>query len=167
MRVKPFTLLAALTFAGLCSTPLTSQETGGSGSPTGEGEVVKPVVDEVKLIAQRAAMSSLTGENPFVLRESSWNGEIDPGKARLIQLQLFKRNEYHFWMAVPDRKAGVNLNVYDGKGQLVETENSVYDVGNVAGLIVRPSQTGVYYLRISLQTTIASPQKWSVIYAWR
>ena len=41
------------------------------------------------------------------------------------------------------------------------------DVRNVAGLIVRPSESGVYYLRISLQTTVATPQEWAVIYAYR
>jgi hypothetical protein len=165
MKVKPLTFLALLILGGLVFSPLHGQQ-GGAGAAGGE-EVKSPVVDEVKLIAQRAALSSLTGENPFVLRESSWSGVIDPGKARLIQLQLFKRNEYHFWMAVPDRKAGVNVNVYDGKGGLVESENVTYDAGNVASVIVRARETGVYYLRISLQTTVETPQKWSVIYAYR
>ncbi len=165
MKVKPLTFLSLLVLGGLVFSPLHAQQ-GGAAAAGGE-EVKPPVVDEVKLIAQRAALSSLTGENPFVLRESSWSGVIDPGKARLIQLQLFKRNEYHFWMAVPDRKAGVNVNVYDGKGGLVEAENVTYDAGNVASVIVRPRETGVYYLRISLQTTVETPQKWSVIYAYR
>ena len=164
MRVKQTTFLALIVLGLLSAGPVLAQQTGGA-SP-GEEEV-KPVIDEVKLIAQRAAMSALTGEKPVTLRESSWSGVIEPGKARLIQLQLFKRNDYHFWMAVPDRKAGVNLNIYDGKGQIVETENITYDAGNVAGLIVSPDVTGVYYLRISLQTTVESPQKWSVIYGWR
>jgi len=166
MRVEAFTLFAIL--AGVLSTgsAVAQQETGGTGKSATE-EVAKPVIDDIKLIAQRAALSALSGENPFVLRESSWSGVIDPGKARLIQVQLFKRNEYQFWLAVPDRKAGVNVNVYDGKGQIVETENITYDASNVASLVVSPRDTGVYYLRISLQTSITTPQKWSVIYAYR
>ena len=130
-------------------------------------EASDAVLDDVKLTAQRAALAYLKGENPFILRESSWSGVVDPGKARLIQVQLFKRNDYHFWFAVPDRKAGLNLNIYNGKGDVIKTENLAYDVPNVVSLIVRPEETGVYYLRISLQTTIATPQKWSVIYAYR
>lgn len=129
--------------------------------------VEAPVLDDIKLLAQQAALPYLSGENPFVLRESSWSGMLDPGKARLIQVQLFLRNEYHFWFAVPDRKAGLNLNVYNGAGEMVKTENLTYGDPNVVSLIVRPEETGIYYLRISLQTTAASPQKWSVIYAYR
>lgn len=168
MKVRPITLLVFLSLAGVLMAPLCAQQSGGTaGQQALPDDADRPVPSEVKLIAQRAAMSALTGENPFILRESSWSGEIAPGKARLLQLQLFKRNEYHFWMAVPDRKASVNLNIYDGKGQLVGTETISYGAGNVGGLIVTPRETGVYYLRISLQTTIESPQKWSVIYAWR
>ncbi len=126
-----------------------------------------PVLDDIKLLAQQAALPYLGGENPFVLRESSWSGMLDPGKARLIQVQLFLRNEYHFWFAVPDRKAGLNLNVYNGAGEMVKTENLTYGDPNVVSLIVRPEETGIYYLRISLQTTATAPQKWSVIYAYR
>lgn len=126
-----------------------------------------PVLDDIKLAAQHAALPFLSGENPFVLRESSWSGTLDPGKARLIQVQLFLRNEYHFWFAVPDRKAGLNLNIYDGKGEMLKTENLTYDNSNVVSLIVRPEETGIYYLRVSLQTSIETPQKWSVIYAYR
>ncbi len=174
MRVKPLTFAVSFVLGGivlaLLSSPLHAQRSAGEVSAPAEGDAgqgTEPVIDEVKLIAQRAAMASLTGERPFILRESSWSGMIDPGKARLIQLQLFKRNEYHFWMAVPDRDAGVNVHIYDGNGEIVEGETIRYDVRNVAGLIVRPSESGVYYLRISLQTTVATPQEWAVIYAYR
>ncbi len=135
--------------------------------PAPEKAAEVPVLDDIKLTAQHAALPFLSGENPFVLRESSWSGSLDPGKARLIQVQLFLRNEYHFWFAVPDRKAGLNLNVYNGAGEMVKTENLTYDGTNVVSLIVRPEETGIYYLRISLQTSIETPQKWSVIYAYR
>ncbi len=173
MRVKPLRFAAfvvpGIVVLSLLSASLHAQRPDAEVSPPAEKSAgqVQPVIDEVKLIAQRAAMASLTGERPFILRESSWSGMIDPGKARLIQLQLFKRNEYHFWMAVPDRGAAVNVHIYDGNGEIVEGENIRYDVGNVAGLIVRPSESGVYYLRISLQTTVTTPQEWSVIYAYR
>ena len=164
MRAKAVSLLVALV-SGLSLAPLAAQEAEGAAKAAAEVEA--PPIDDVKLIAQRAALSALSGKKPFILRESAWSGVIDPGKARLIQIQLFKRNDYQFWLAVPDRNAGVDVNVYDGKGQLVETENITYDVPNVASLIVTPRDTGVYYLRISLQTTITTPQKWSVIYAYR
>lgn len=128
---------------------------------------VAPSLDELKLIAQQAAIPHLGGGNPFILRESTWSGTVEPGKTRLIQVQLFKRNDYHFWIAMPDRKAAVNLNLYNGKGELLEAKSLRYESPNIASLITSPTETGVYYLRISLQTTVGKAQPWTVIYAYR
>jgi hypothetical protein len=132
-----------------------------------EAVEVKPSLDELKLVAQQAAIPHLGGGNPFILRESTWSGEVEPGKARLIQVQLFKRNDYHFWVAVPDRKAAVNLNLYNGKGELLEAKTLRYETPNLASLIATPSETGIYYLRLSLQSTVEETQPWTVIYAYR
>ncbi len=136
----------------------------GQDQPTTE---TAPRLDEAKLIAQQAALPSLRGVDSFILRESSWAGEIDPGKARLVQVQLFKRNHYHFWFAVPDRRGAVNLNLYNGEGELVATTERRFETANVVGLEIAPEETGIYFLRISLQPSIAESQRWSVIYAWR
>lgn len=132
-----------------------------------EAVEVKPSLDELKLVAQQAAIPHLGGGKPFILRESTWSGEVEPGKARLIQVQLFKRNDYHFWVAMPDRKAAVNLNLYNGKGELIEAKTLRYETPNLASLIATPSETGIYYLRLSLQTTVEETQPWTVIYAYR
>lgn len=141
---------------------------GGCASLRAQESVeVKPSLDELKLVAQQAAIPHLGGGNPFILRESTWSGEVEPGKARLIQVQLFKRNDYHFWVAVPDRMAAVNLNLYNGKGELLEAKTLRYETPNLASLIATPSETGIYYLRLSLQTTVEETQPWTVIYAYR
>jgi hypothetical protein len=156
MRFERFhSVLALVLFGGLV------------GAPAQEVVEVKPSLDELKLVAQQAAIPHLGGGNPFILRESTWSGEVEPGKARLIQVQLFKRNDYHFWVAVPDRKASVNLNLYNGKGELLEAKNLRYETPNVASIIASPSETGIYYLRLSLQTTVEEMQPWTVIYAYR
>lgn len=165
MRVDPSGLLWVAAFAFLACIPLNAQETKPPAEPS--EEVDQAVLDELKLIAQRAALPVLGGEKPFILRESSWSGEVEPGKSRLIQVQLFKRNDYHFWIAAADRRAGLNLNLYNGKGELLETVNPRYETSNVAGLSFTPDQTGIYYLRLSMQTTIDIPQRWTVIYAYR
>lgn len=133
---------------------------------TPAGPIAEPL-DEIKLIAERAALPHLSGENPFILRESSWSGEVEPGKVKLLQVHLFKRNDYHFWLAVPDRRAALNLNLYNGKGDLVEARTLTYEDRNVVSLIASPTETGIYYLRLSLQNTVEQPQPWAVIYAYR
>lgn len=145
---------------------------GPAGALQGQDSVVPgpaaaETLDEAKLLAQQAALPSLRGGNPFILRESSWGGEIESGKARLIQVQLFKRNDYRFWFAVPDRRVAVSLALYNGEGELVQTTPDPGQTPNVAGLEVVPGETGIYFLRIALQGGVEGRQRWSVIYAWR
>lgn len=138
--------------------------------PTGlPSEVIEvaPELDDLKLLVQQAALPHLGGGKPFILREASWSGEIEPGKARLIQVQLFKRNDYHFWLAVPDRKSLLGLNLYNGNGELVEAKNLNYESPNVVSLIASPEETGLYYLRLSMQSSPVDSQRWMVIYAYR
>lgn len=134
-------------------------------------EESQPSVSEshgyVKLLAQKAALPSLKGEEKFILRESWWSGNLGPGKAKIIQLQLYKRNSYKFWLAVPSREGEPLINVYDGEGNLADTEVSQFDMNNVVAITFRPESTGVYYIRVSLKTTIENAQDWAVIYGYR
>lgn len=124
-------------------------------------------LNDIKLLAQSAAIPALSGAKPFILRESWWKGNLKPGAAKLIQIQLFRRNEYQFWMAAPDVAAGLNLNVYNSEGDMVEAETVTYPQTNVVSTIVKPESTGLYYVRVSLKTTIDESQDWAVIYAYR
>ena len=123
--------------------------------------------NDIKIIAQTAALPSLRGEDKFILRESWWSGTIAPGKAKLIQVQLFRRNSYRFWLAVPNPKAELNLNIYDSEGKIVPAEIKEIDGSHIVSSTVKPELTGVYYVRVSLKTTIQQEQDWAVIYSYR
>ncbi len=125
------------------------------------------VINDIKVIAQKAALPALIGENKFVLRESWWGGSIAPGKAKLHKVQLFKRNSYQFWMAVPNLRAELNLNLYDSEGKLVPTDVKFIDGENIATTIVSPEMTGIYFVRVSLKNSIDLNQDYAVIYAYR
>jgi len=147
---------------------LSAQESGQGESPGGsERDPSSEPLNDIKLLAQSAALPSLQGDEKFILRESWWNGSISPGKAKLIQVQLFRRNAYRFWLAVPDRDASLNLNIYDSEGEMVPSEALSYEGTNVVGVEIEPELTGLYYVRVSLKTTIDHPQDWAVIYAYR
>ncbi|MDF1659066.1 MAG: hypothetical protein P1U58_15725 [Verrucomicrobiales bacterium] len=121
----------------------------------------------IKLLAQDAALPALQGEEKFILRESWWSGRMEPGKAKLIQVQLFRRNAYQFWLAVPNRNGEPIINVYDSEGNLIPSESLNFEGTNIVSTMIQPEITGVYYIRVSLKTTIESPQDWAVIYAYR
>ena len=150
----------ALTLLLVSLSPLAAQEDGAD-------TVLSNPHNYIKLQAQEAALPSLKGEEKYILRESWWSGNINPGKAKLIQVQLFRRNDYKFWLAMPSRNAGPIINVYDSEGTLVPSTSVTFDKENIVGVVVRPEVTGVYYVRVSLKTSIESPQDWAVIYAYR
>ncbi|NRB73789.1 MAG: T9SS type A sorting domain-containing protein [Verrucomicrobiales bacterium] len=166
MRVDlPLKKISCLLALGLLASPVIAQE----GEPSAEPSAVEAFnkINDIKVLAQKAALPSLAGDEMFVLRESWWGGSIEPGKAKLHQVQLFKRNSYRFWLAVPDRRAELNLNVYDSTGQLVKTELFEIDGTNIVTLLVSPEVTGIYFVRVSLKTSIEIPQDYAVIYAYR
>jgi len=87
---------------------------------------------------------------------------------KLIQQQLFKKNTYQFWLAVDEPDSEVFLNLYDDKGKLVETKAVKYPAGkHVVSLVITPSATGVYYLRLALSEQTKSTRDWAVIYAYK
>jgi len=126
-----------------------------------------PEIDEARFLAEQAALPYLGGSDPFVLRESGWSGRLSPGGEKLIQVQLFRRNEYRFWFALPNRQAVASVNIYNGEGELIETETVWYAGKHVVGTAIRPGATGIHYVRIAITRKSEQPEDWSVIYAYR
>ena len=126
-------------------------------------------INHARIIAQQAALNSLQGEKPFILREGYWTGRLRPKqKPKLVQIQLFKHNTYQFWYAVPDPDAQILLNMYDSKGKLIKAvEVKFSDTTHITSLIVTPESTGIYYLRLALGSKTKSPQDWALIYAYK
>lgn len=123
-------------------------------------------VNDGKSFAIEKAIPKLEIEyNPFILRESSWDGELKKGEVKIIQHQLYKRNEYWFWMGAALLDATVNIHIYDSAGNLTDAESFQSD--NVAGVRVVPEKTGTYYLRIAVESSPMDETQWSVIYAYR
>src|SRR5688572_12516262 len=58
----------------------------------------------------------------FTVREDYWNGEVESGQRLAIRHQLFKGNEYAFWLGTAIDGAELELAVYDAKGQPVHME---------------------------------------------
>ena len=104
-------------------------------------------------------------ENPFVLRQSWWDGELGEGERNIIRHQLFKRNEYWFWAGCSDSSAEVSIHIYDSTGRLTEQES--WQRGNVAAALVVPEQTGSYLIVVQIDKAEAPPAEWAVVYAYR
>ena len=128
--------------------------------------LVLAFIHEGKDAAIGAALPKLElSKDPYVLRESWWHGELKGGETKLIKHQLFKRNDYWFWMGASNPDAKVSLHIYDSEGNLVEEEN--FERDHVAGARVVPKSSGIYYVRIKIEGGPAGPTEWAVIYAFR
>lgn len=132
----------------------------------GVAGLVDAFVHDGKSFAIEAALPQIElKEDPFVLREAWWNGELNAGETKILQHQLFKRNEYWFWLAGSDRSSVVNIHIYDSQGNLTEAES--WQKENVAGVRVKPEMTGTYYIRVAIEKAGEQPAEWAVIYAYR
>lgn len=130
------------------------------------GSVVYGFVHEGKSFAIEAAIPQLDlKENPFVLREAWWNGELKAGETKIIQHQLFKRNDYWFWLGVSQMESKVSIHIYDSDGRLADSE--AWQDRNVAAARISPKATGIHYIRVAVESVDEPPAEWAVVYGYR
>lgn len=105
----------------------------------------------------------------FTLREDTWGGDLPVGEAKAITHQLFKNNEYWFCMGSDVKGAKISLHIYDGDGNLVETEawhNEKAD-GAFAGASIKPTRTGTYFLIIKIEQSKEERTTWGLVYGYK
>lgn len=108
---------------------------------------------------------SYVTEDEFTLRHEYWNGEFEAGKQKLIQHQLFRGNEYWFWVGTSLENCALKIEVYDEKGNSVTVERTEGDF--TAGARVTPAKTGSYYVLIKIESDEAEMVDWALVYAYR
>jgi hypothetical protein len=81
----------------------------------------------------------------FTVREDYWGGDLPVKTTKAIVHQLFKGNEYWFWMGTDEKAAKISVHVYDSEGNLAEVES--FDSSKKppkAGARVLPKKKGSY-----------------------
>ena len=53
----------------------------------------------------------------FTVREDYWGGDLPVKTTKAIVHQLFKGNEYWFWMGTETKNAKISVHVYDSDGE--------------------------------------------------
>ena len=105
-------------------------------------------------------------EDGFSVRYEFWDGELKPGEQKAIRHQLFKGNEYWFWLASDLQDVKLEIHVYDSKGNLVEAESWQRD--HFAAVRVVPLNTGTYILLVQVnESNKGEPASWSLAYGYR
>lgn len=122
------------------------------------------VLDEALSLAFEAAVPYV--EQGFEVREDSWSGEIPSGEPKLVRHQLFRGNEYWFWLGTSFENTEALVEIFDSEGTSVGLES--FSKGQTAGVRVLPQKTGTYYLRVTVTSKDQEPVlDWALVYGYR
>ena len=75
-------------------------------------------VDDAQSFALQAAEPYV--KEGFQVREDYWGGDLGVGEKKAVRQQLFKGNEYWFWLGTEVEKAKISVHIYDSEGKLEE-----------------------------------------------
>ena len=123
----------------------------------------RAVVDDAHSFALEAAAPYVA--KGFEVREESWSGNMPVKKQSTITTQLFKGNEYWFWLASDTGKAVLNVHVYNSNGDLVDAE--AWQKGSAAGVRVEPKTSGTYYVVFIVESSPAKRTHWAMAYGFK
>jgi hypothetical protein len=128
----------------------------------------RATVDDALSFALEAADAYV--KEGFTVREDYWGGDLPVKQTKAIVHQLFKGNEYWFWMGTDAKDAKISVHVYDGDGNLCEVEAKPVKVsggGSAFATRVVPKKTGSYYLIVEVEKSSLERTTWSLAYGFR
>ena len=101
----------------------------------------------------------------FTVREDYWGGDLPVKSTKAIVHQLFKGNEYWFWMGTDQKAAKISVHIYDSAGNLAESES--WQKPHFAAARIAPKKTGSYYLIVEIEKSPDERTYWSLAYGFR
>ena len=121
-------------------------------------------VDDAQSFALQAAEPYV--KEGFQVREDYWGGDLAAGEKKAVRQQLFKGNEYWFWLGSEVEMAKVSVHVYDSEGKLVEQPDG-WQKGHFAAAHVIPKNTGSYFVIVEIEQSPEERTHWALVYGFR
>jgi hypothetical protein len=121
-------------------------------------------VDDAQSFALQAAEPYV--KEGFQVREDYWGGDLASGEKKAVKQQLFKGNEYWFWLATDVEKATLSVHIYDSEGKLIEQPDS-WQKGHFAAARVIPPATGSYFIIVTVESSPEERTHWALVYGFR
>jgi hypothetical protein len=121
-------------------------------------------VDNEQAFALQAAEPYV--KQGFLVREDYWGGDLASGEKRAVRQQLFKGNEYWFWLGTEVDRAKESVHIYDSDGRLVEEPDS-WEKGRFAAAHIVPKTTGSYFIIVSIEESPKERTHWALVYGFR
>lgn len=120
-------------------------------------------VDDALSFAHEAASPYV--KQGFTVREDAWGGDLGVKDQKAVTAQLFKGNEYWFWLGTDTRGAVITVHIYDSAGKLAETET--WQKGRFAGAKVVPDKSGTYYAIVTVEKSPSERSNWALVYGYK
>lgn len=120
-------------------------------------------VDDALSFAYEAA--NPYAEEGWIIREDAWGGDLGAGEKKAVTAQLFRGNNYTFFLATDVDGAVVRVNIYDAEGNLAESKS--WQRGKFAYAEIRPRTTGTYYLVVEVVSSPEERTGWALVYGFR
>ena len=102
----------------------------------------------------------------FHVREDYWTGDLASGERKAVRQQLFKGNEYWFWLGTEVDHAKVSVHIYDSDGKLAERPDS-WAKDHFAAAHIIPKTTSTYFIIVSVEESPAARTHWALGYGFR
>jgi hypothetical protein len=123
----------------------------------------KASVDDALSYAIEAATPYI--KEGFTIREDYWGGDLPVKQAKAVVHQLFKGNEYWFWVGTDEKSARITVHVYDSEGNLCDLDAKTK--GRMAVARVVPKKTGSYYIIVEVEKSDKERTHWGMAYGFR
>ena len=124
---------------------------------------VQAVVDDSHSAAMEAAVPAV--KEGFKIRQEYWNGTMKSGDKKIVKQQLFKGNEYWFFLGTDTEKATLKIDIFDRKGTKINVETKLSE--NAAAVRVLAPATGTYVVVFSLTSKEGEDIPWALAYGYR
>lgn len=105
---------------------------------------------DAEVDARRVALdlAGAFSNDGFKLRDGVTQGTLEPGKPKIVQVNLYAGNEYWFSLGGAGDAKKVAVSVFDETGKLIETEP--YQEGATAAAGFSPGASGPYFVKMEL-----------------
>jgi len=120
-------------------------------------------VDDALSFAYEAA--NPYAQRGWIIREDAWGGDLPSSGKKAVTAQLFRGNNYMFFLATDVDGATLRVNIYDAEGNLAESKS--WQRGRFAYAEVRPRSTGTYYAIVEILSSPEERTGWALVYGFQ